>query len=146
MKVNRGTGKHPHPHDNDQIEGHVEQVQNHPGQRRQTGGLHGRHGSCFLHDEKSRVAQDEGMSRDVVAIPVEAGTPAGDFGGELRLCNVCGRRFKTDTADVLDVEECLSEDVPNSCGHHQGQEPPAEEGHTPAEAGVGKEQEGCQQQ
>jgi len=62
MEVNRGAGKHPHPDNHDQIQGYVQQVEDHPGQRRETGRLQEGHGCRFLDDEESRVGQDEGVS------------------------------------------------------------------------------------
>lgn len=146
MEVNRGAGKHPHPNDHDKIQGHVQQVEDHPGQCRETGGLQGGHRGRFLHDEESRVGQDEGVSRDVVAVPVEAGPPAAGFGCELLFDNVRGVGFKTRAGRVLDVEEGLGADVPDDCCHRQRQQTPAEEGHASVEGGVGEEEEGGQQQ
>lgn len=146
MEVNRGARKHPHPDDHYQIQGHVQQAEHHPGECRETGCFQGRHRCRFLHDEEGRVGQDEGVSWDVVAAPVEAGPPAAGFGYELLVDNIQGVGFITRAGRVLDVEEGLGADIPDGCGHRQRQQPPAEEGHTPAEGGVGEEEEGGQQQ
>lgn len=131
MEVNGGAGKHPHPNDQYEVQGQVQQVEEHPGQSRETGSLQGRHVCRFLHDEESRVGQDEGVPRDVVAEPVEAGTPAAGFGGELLLDNIHGVGFKTRAGQVLDVEERLGAEVPDGGRHHQRQQPPAEKVPTP---------------
>lgn len=94
MEVNRGTCKHPHPQDYNKIQCHIQQIENHPGQRGQAGRLQGTHGCRLLYDEESRVGQDERVSRDVVADPVEASPPAAGFGGELRN-NIHGVSLKT---------------------------------------------------
>lgn len=142
MEINRGAGEHPHPNNHKKIQGHIQQVQDHPGKSRKAGGIQGGHWGSFLHDEEGRVGQDEGVSRDVIAVPVEASTPAGGFQCELLFDDFQGAAFVTRTGHILDVEEGLCADVPDSCCHHQRQQPPAEEGDTPAEGGVGQEEEG----
>lgn len=62
MEVNGGAGKHPHPNEHYQVQGNVQQVEDHPGQRGVAGCLQGGHRSHFLHDEESGVGQDEGVS------------------------------------------------------------------------------------
>lgn len=94
MEVNGGARKHPHPQDYDKIQCHIQQIENHPGQSRQAGRLQGSHGCGLLQDEESRVGQDEGVSRNVVADPVETSPPAAGFGGEL-LNNIHGVSLKT---------------------------------------------------
>lgn len=145
MEVHRGAGKHPHPNDHDQIQGHVQQAEDHPGKCREAGWLQRGHGGRLLHDEEGRVGQDEGVSRDVVAMPMEAGLPAGGFRNELWLNNFHRARFITQAGCILDVEEGLCADIPDDCGHYQREQPAAEEGHIPAEGGVGEEEEGSQQ-
>lgn len=86
------------------------------------------------------------MSRDVIAIPVEASTPAGGFQRVLLNDTFQVAAFITRTGHILDVEEGLCADVPHSRRHQQRHQPPAEEGDAPAEGGVGQEQEGGQQQ
>ena len=146
MEVNRGAGKHPHPERHQHVQGHVEQLEDQPGQRGQSSCLHRGHGRHLLHDEECGVTQDEGVSRDVVAPPVEAGAPAGHFGGELRVHHLHGGGLKTGAGHVLDVEEGLGAHVPDGRRHRQGQEAPAQEGGAPAEGGVGEEDEGRQQE
>lgn len=59
VEVNRGAGKHPHPNDQYKVQGNVQQVEDHPGEWGEAGRLQGRHRCYFLHDEESRVGQDE---------------------------------------------------------------------------------------
>ncbi len=145
MKVHRGAHKHPHPNDHDQIQGHVQQLEDHPGQCREAAFLQEGHWCRFLLDEESRVGQDEGVSRDVHAVPVKAGAPAAGFGYKLLLDHIHGVSFKTRAGHVLDVEEGLGADIPDGCCNHQRQQPPAENVHSPA-GGVGEDDEGRQQQ
>lgn len=145
VEVNRGAGEHPHPNNHYEIQSHVQNVEHHPRQRRQTGCLQGGHRRRFLHDEEGGVGQDERVPRDVVAVPVVAGSPAGGFVSEA-LDELRSVECKTGAGYVLDVEEGLGADVPHGGGHHQRQQPPAEEGHAPVEGGVGEEEEGSQQQ
>lgn len=146
MEVNRRAGEHPHPDDDDQIQSHVQQVEDHPGESGELGGPQGGHGRRFLHDEESGVGQDEGVSRYVVAVPEEAGPPAAGFGHELLVDDIQRVGFVTRTRGVLDVEEGLGEGVPHGCCHGERQQPAAEEGDAPAEGGVGEEEEGSQQE
>lgn len=105
-----------------------------------------RHRLHLLHDKEGRIGQDEGVSRDVVAMPVEACLPAGDLGCELIHDNIHTVGFKARASQVLNVGEGLSADFPNGCCHHQRQQALSEEEHAPTEGGVGEKDEGRQQQ
>lgn len=94
VEVNAGARQHPRPNEQYQVQGNVEQVEDHPGQRGVAGRLQGGHRRHLLHDEESGVHQDEGVSRDVVAVPVEAGPPAPGFGCEFLVDDIHGVSFK----------------------------------------------------
>lgn len=86
------------------------------------------------------------MAWDVVATPVETRLPAADFDCEFFLDDVHRVSFVTQTSHILNVDEDRSADVPDSCRHHQGRHPAAEEGHSSTEQRVGQEDEGREQQ
>lgn len=145
VEVKRCAGKHPHPSEQYQIQQSKQQVEEKPGQRGLTGRLQEGHRCHFFQDEETGVGQDEGVSRDVVAVPAEAGPPAAYFGCEFLHGNIHGVRFKARAGHLLYVVERLCADVPVGCCHHQRQHPPAEERHTSVEGEVGEEKEGRQQ-
>lgn len=146
VEVQRGGEKHHHPHHHDRIQGHVEEIERQPLPRSQAGGLQERHGRHFLHDEERRVRQDEGVTRDVVAVPVETGLFAAHFGGEALLKKLQSFSFITGAGHVLDVEESLGADVPDDCSHHQREKPPLDEGAAFVEGGVGEQDERSQEE
>lgn len=146
MEVNRCAGKHPNPQKYNQIQGHIQQIEDGGEVCRQVACPQEGHWSRFLHDEEGRVRQDEGVSRDVKAMPVKAGLPAGGFGHKLRFHNTEGAVFVTRASRILDVEEGFCADVPDKCRYCQRCQPAAEGGNTAAEGGVGEEEEQCQQQ
>lgn len=122
MEVNGGAGKHPHPRHHNQIQGHVQQVEEGPERRRHAGFPQEGHRGRLLHDEQGGVGQDERVSRDVAPLPVETGPPAGGFGSELAGSKDRSFAFKANARHVLDVEEGLRADVPDSRRHRQGQQ------------------------
>lgn len=146
VEVNTGADKHPQPNHHDQIQGDVEQVEHSPGQSRVAGGLHQGHGGHLLHDEEGGVGENEAVSRDVVAVPVETGPPARHFGHKLLLDDVLGDGVEARAGHVLDVEEGADADVPNGRGDSQRQQAAAEEVRATAEGGVAEEDEGREQQ
>lgn len=50
MEVNGRAGKHPHPNNQNEVQGNVEGVENHPGQGGVAHRYHGPHGGHLLHD------------------------------------------------------------------------------------------------
>lgn len=142
MEINRGAREHPHPNDHDKIQGYIQQAQDLPGKSRQAGGIERAHWGNFLHDEEGGVRQNEGVSWDVIANPVESSPPADSFRCELLVINLYQAVFITRTGHILDVEEGLCAEVPDSCCHHQRKQPPGEKGDTPVEGGIGEEEEG----
>lgn len=79
-------------------------------------------------------------------MPVETSLPAADFECEFFLDSVRSVSLVTRTGYILNVDEGLGADIPNSCCHHQRQHPAGEEGHFPTEQGVSQEDEGREQQ
>lgn len=146
MEVNTSAEKHAQPNHHDQIQGDVEQVEHRPGQSRVAGGLHQGHGRHLLHDQEGWVAKDEAVSRDVVAVPVEAGSPTRHFRCELPLGDVPSGGLETRAGHVLDVEEGANADIPNSCSNGHWQQPTAKKVNAFAEGGVAEQDEGREQQ
>lgn len=148
VEVQGGAAEHPHPQDHQPVQSDVQQVQHQAREGGYTRRLQVGHGRRLLHDEERRVRQDEGVSGDVVAEPVEAGASAGGFGGELGLHRggVQGERSEAGAGRILDVEEGLGEDVPDGGGDGERQQPPRQEGHVTVQGRVGQEHEGSEEQ
>lgn len=146
MEVNTGADKHPQPKDHDEIQGNVEQVEPRPEQRGVAGGLHQSHGGRLLHDQQGGVAEDEAVSRDVKAVPVEAGSPTRRFRYELLHGDVTGRCLEARASHLLNVEEGAGADVPDGCGDGHRQQAAAEEVNAAAGGEVKEDDEGREQQ
>ena len=112
MEVHRGTRKHEYPNHYECVQSDVQQLDDCSGQGGQTGGLHVSHGCRLLHDEERGVEEQEGVTRDVEAMPVKAGPHTGGLCHEVCVANVQSSRGKTRAGDIFYVEECLSADKP----------------------------------
>lgn len=133
MEVDGGAGEHPHPENHYNVEGHVQQVEERPLPRPPPRS----HGRDLLGDDERRVSQDEGVSRDVMAVPAEAGPPAAALGGEVGLEGAVA--VGALAGPLLDAVEGLGAEVPDGRRRRQAHQrrPPG---------GVGHEEEGGQQQ
>lgn len=146
VEIHGGTSEHPHPQEYQPVQRYVQEVQNRAWKGRNVRRFQVGHRRGLLHDEERGVRQDEGVSGDVVAEPVEAGASAGGFGGEFVFDVVQGEGPVAEAGGVLDVEEGLCEGVPDGGGDGESEHSARQEGHVPTEGGVGQEHEGSEEQ